>query len=115
MSERSSWEFPYPADKLHAAASTKVEFHQERLAAWEQARDDTMTKIKESGLQIDESVMEDYGKLSYSNSGRRPGVTIDDEMLRDLNESVRKIEEHKGFIADYEAWVEVLAEQGKAT
>lgn len=110
---RGQWKFPYTADKLLAAANTKVEFHKARLAWWEDKKASVLATVKAEGIEIDESVAagEGYGK-SYS---RHESVTIRDDLVRDLSECVSKVKEHRGKVADYGGWAEVLASQGQAT
>lgn len=112
--QRTEWNFPYTADVLLEAAKRKIAHHKSRLAFWERKKGETMGKIKESGIEIDESLAEDDFKLS--NSYRRgPTVQINNELLRDLEECVTKIKEHKSKTEGYLAWAEVLGSQGKAS
>lgn len=110
---RSVWEFPYTADKLCVAAKKKMDFHNKRLEVWQKAQDETKTKIKAEGIEIDEGV--NIMESSYSNRRQGPGVRIDDQLLSHLNEATQKIVEHREKVKEYSGWVEVLSSQGQAS
>ena len=116
MSNRGVWKFQYPADKLLAAATTKKNWHEGRLQWWIKKRDEMKEKIKEEGIEIDESVAfgtEHY--LSNKSSYRGASVNIRADLVTDLTECVSKVAEHQGKIKDYDAWTQVLASQGQAS
>lgn len=107
---RKAWNFPYAADKLLDAARAKVAFHKDRLKWWEGKKQEVLALIRAEGIEIDESVAagEGYGK-SYT---RQETVMIRNDLREDLEEVQAKVKEHRGKIADYGAWAEVLASQG---
>lgn len=107
---RSKWEFPYAADKLLDAARAKHQHHTVRLKWWEDKKAETMEKVKAEGLEFDESLAD---KLS-SAYNRQTTVQIREDLLRDLQECVGKIREHRDKTNDYDAWMQVLASQGSA-
>lgn len=116
MANRSQWKFTYPADKLLAAATAKMSWHEERLKWWATKRDETKDKIRSEGIEIDESVAfgtDNY--LSNKSTHRGPQVTIKNDLLTDLNECSQKVSEHQEKIKGYDAWMQVLASQGQAT
>jgi hypothetical protein len=113
---RSSWKFTYTADKLLAAANAKKAFHTERHQWWSDKRDETKEKIKNEGIEIDESVAHGLNQATYSNSAfRGPSVSIRNDLVTDLDECVAKVGEHQHKIKDYDAWVQVLESQGQAS
>jgi hypothetical protein len=113
---RSNWKFSYTADILCTAATAKREFHSERHKWWSDKRDETKERIKSEGIEIDESVAANQLAGSYSNSAfRGPSVSIRNDLVTDLNECVAKVAEHHAKIKDYDAWIQVLESQGKAT
>lgn len=114
MTFRASWRFPYTADKLLKAATDKKGFHETRKAWWETKRDEIKADIREKGLEIDESIAHGSPKFSASNY-RDPIVQINNEMLRDLQETLEKVREHGDKVKDYDAWCQVLASQGQVT
>ena len=106
---RTSWKIKMPAANVYVAAQEKLEFHKERLAIWEEARSATIETIKSNGVVIEESVLNDFGTSTYSNSGRQPGVSVNSELVRDLNEANTKITEHKDKVRAFDSWVQFLS------
>jgi hypothetical protein len=106
---RTTWKITMPAIDVLAGANEKLSWHKTRLGVWENAREKTKQKIRENGIVIDESVLEDMSLTStYSNSGRAPSVTVNAELVRDLNETNSKIVEHKDKVDAFESWVQFL-------
>lgn len=110
---RDKWTFPYPADKLLEAATTKKAFHEQRLQWWTDKRKEVEDKIKAEGIEIDDTIAEQVGK--FSTGYRGPQVQIRNDLVKDLEECVQKINEHRAHIKGYDAWMQVLASQGQAT
>ena len=107
--QRHQWTFSYPADTLLKAATTKHEFHDQRLGWWTTKKSEVLDKIRAEGLEIDESVA-----VGYSNkSGRETSVNVRIDLLRDMNECAQKIVEHTAKVKDYDAWIQVLTSQGQ--
>lgn len=116
MSNREEWKFAYQADKLLDAATTKKGWHEGRLKWWATKRDEMKEKIKDEGIEIDESVA--YGTenyLSNKSSHRGASVSIRNDLVVDLNECVSKVSEHQNKIKNYDAWTQVLASQGSGS
>lgn len=111
--KRDEWKFPHTADVLADAAQKKATHHAERLRWWEGKKTESMDAIRAEGLEIDESLVEESMKLS--NYNRAPTVSIRNDLMRDLNECVAKIKEHRDKEKAYSGWQKVLASQGKAT
>ncbi len=114
---RSKWEFQYAADKLAVAAKAKHDYHVGRLAAWKAKQEEVKAKIQKEGIEIDDSLVEEMTaastRFSSSNSAYRgPSVNIRNDLVKDLNETVDKVNEHKQKIHDYDGWRQVLAAQG---
>ena len=102
--QRTLWRITLPASKVHEGAVAKLQYHQNRLKVWENAREETKQKIKERGVILDESVLdEEHSK--YSNSGRAPSVALDNLLVKDLNEANNKINEHKDRVSGFQSWV----------
>lgn len=108
--KRSKWKFQYKVQDLLEAATKKKDFYQGRLDFWSKAKDETVKKIKDSGIVFDESLA-NAPDQPYHNSGRQSSVYIDSTLRDDLSESERKILEHKDNVAIYEAWIEILSSQ----
>ena len=109
--KRTSWEFPYTADKLLDAAKAKYDHHSVRLKWWEDKKAQVIETVKAEGIEIDESLAD-----IISNSYHRgPSVQIRTDLVRDVQECVSKIQEHRAKIEDYDAWMQVLSSQGQAS
>lgn len=105
--QRTLWRITLPALEVLDGATRKLEFHQGRLDVWNNALEETKNKIKEKGVILDESVLaQEYSP--FSNTGRPPGVALDNLLVKDLNEASNKIQEHKDKIRAFESWVEFL-------
>lgn len=113
--KKHEWTFPVTADKLAEAAKSKHDHHIAREEWWSKKKAEVMAKIREEGLEVDESlVAEDYGaKFSTANYGRGPQVSVRNDLLRDLTECVTKIREHYNKAREYSGWHEVLSSQGQ--
>lgn len=116
MSERQSWKFPYTADILWKAAAKKSEHFKSRLDWWTKKRAEIIKKIKDEGLEFDDSLAANNA-LTFSNAtySRGPTVNIRNDLLRDLQECSGKIQEHENNVKNYVAWIEVLHSQGQST
>lgn len=121
--KREKWKFQFKADEVNAAAGAKVKFHTDRLAWWQGKKEEVMTEIKTTGISIDESIVDELGKAGYAGyqtltvqnarfGNAAPQVRIDPALVQRLNEAHGKIEEHKGKVKAYTAWVEVLGAGG---
>lgn len=107
---RTNWIFPYTADKLLAAADAKLKHHSERLAWWEAKKAEVIETVKAEGIEVDESLAN-----VVSNSYERGAtVQVRNDLVRDLRECVGKIQQHRAQVADYDAWMQVLASQGQS-
>jgi hypothetical protein len=106
MGLRDKWEFKYTARKLAEAARRKLQHHRERLKFWEDAKAKVMTEVRETGIEVSESV----AGASYSNSTRThgPQVMVRTDLQTRLSECHGKILEHNAKVAEYVGWVEVL-------
>lgn len=112
MSKRDEWEFPYSANKLLEAATVKHTHHAARLKWWEDKKNEVVEKVKAEGIEIDESLADANLSNSYN---RGQSVQIRTDLVRDLQECVGKIREHRSKVGDYDAWMQVLASQGQAS
>ena len=106
---RTTWKVKTAAANVYVAAQEKLEFHKDRLKIWEEARSATIETIKSNGVVIEESVLNDFGATSTYNGGRQPGVSVNTELVRDLNEANQKITEHKDKVRAFDSWVQFLS------
>ena len=68
---RDRWAFDYEAGCLSGAAGKKKAHHRERVKFWEDAKDKVMAEVRESGIEVSESMA-----ASYSNSARQMGPQV---------------------------------------
>ena len=54
--KRDEWEFEYTASKLAEGAQAQKEFRLGRVKVWTDAKAKLMAEVKESGLEVTESV-----------------------------------------------------------
>lgn len=114
MTNRLEWKFSYTADKLLEAATNKKHWHEGRLAWWAKKRDETKDTIKADGIEIDESVA--FGTDTYisnKSAHRNSQVSIRNDLVKDLQECLAKVNEHQVKVKDYDAWMQVLSTQGQ--
>lgn len=111
MAYRDHWKFEYTISLLTDAAAYKTNYHEGRLKAWREKRDETMAKIRSEGLEIKESAMANTTNYSVYNSGHGAQVYVRVDLQQDLNECEQKIAEHRNKVADYKAWNAVFAAQ----
>jgi hypothetical protein len=110
MSERDKWKFRRDKQDVLAGARQQLEHHEHRLQYWRQKQEETMSKIKADGLEIDESL--GYG--SNTSHGRGPQVLVRQDYQTDLNETHQKIKEHEYAVQEYAGWVQFLEKPGPA-
>lgn len=105
---RTDWEFEYLASTLATAAQAQRDHRNSRVAAWEAKKAETMAKIKDSGLTVDESVAKSMANYTTTAVGRGAQIMVDVTLQRDLNECVAKIRQHRAAATEYDGWLQVL-------
>lgn len=108
---RDEWKFTYTASKLAEGAAAQKAFRLSRVSVWSEAKTKLMVEVKESGLEVTESVAAAMGSTySVSNAGGRGGPTINvrADLQIKLQECHSKIQEHQQAAAEYDGWVQVL-------
>lgn len=110
---RHEWEFEYTARDLAKAAGAQRDYRRSRITAWEGKKQETMEKIKTSGLTVHESVAEKFaGYTTNALHGQRGAqVMVDATLQKDLDECVGKIRVHRELAQEYDAWLQVLEAQ----
>ncbi len=103
--KRDEWEFEYTARVLADGADTQKAFRESRVKWWTEQKEKLMAEVRESGLEVSESV-----GAAYSNStvGMGPKVTIKADLQAKLTECHNKIQQHQQAAAEYDGWVQVL-------
>lgn len=104
---RSEWKFEYRASDVCGAAGEKLKYHLSRLDFWTKKKEECLEKVKSESIQIDESVATNAANV-YNNSYRQESVSIRNDYVKDLQETVQKVSEHKVHVKHYDSWVQIL-------
>lgn len=109
--KRDEWEFEYTASKLAEGAKAQKEFRLSRVNVWTEAKARLMAEVKESGLEVTESVAAAMGSTYASNLRGAGGPTINvrADLQTKLQECHAKIQAHDQAAAEYDGWVQVLS------
>ena len=91
---RDGWEFEYTASKLAEGAAKQKDFRLGRVAWWTEAKAKVMAEVKESGLEVSESVaasisnyastqmaMPRAGQSAYTNTKKQSAPRLNDYIL----------------------------------
>jgi len=100
MSVREDWTFPYTVEQVYKAANERLLHHQERLAYWEQEREDVRANIESGGISIKEFEV---------TGGKRLDAQIEPTLLKRLNEAQEKITKHQAQVISYDQWAIALS------
>lgn len=107
VGKRDEWEFEYTASKLAVGAAAQRAHRLARVEAWAEAKAKVMAEVKESGIEVSESVAADM--KSYSNTqSSGPRVVVRADLQQKLTECHAKIQTHTIAAAEYDGWVQVL-------
>lgn len=111
--KRDEWTVPYDGKALLDAACEKAKFHETRKDWWARKKEQLAEELKTTGVTINESVVDEIGKLGYTtmaNVGGRagPDVQLDQKLVSQLRECYAKVNEHVTKIAGYKAWMQML-------
>jgi len=104
---RKDWEFEYTAKQLADAAAVKRDHRQSRVEWWEKQKEAVMAEVKESGLEIQESMANSY----TSNAGYAPQLGVKVELQKKLQECHARIQKHLEAVREYDGWMQVLEAQ----
>jgi histidinol-phosphate/aromatic aminotransferase/cobyric acid decarboxylase-like protein len=104
---RKEWEFEYTAKQLADAAVAKRDHRQSRVEWWEKQKDAVMVEVRESGLEIQESMANSY----TSNAGHAPQLGVKAELQKKLQECHSRIQKHLEAVREYDGWAQVLGAQ----
>lgn len=111
--KRDEWEFDYLASELAEGAARQKVFRTGRVAWWKEAKDKVMAEVKESGLEVSESVaaaVSNYANTSMSG----PKVMVRADLQQKLSECHTKIQSHQQAADEYDGWVQVLSAKPEA-
>jgi hypothetical protein len=105
---RGEWEFEYTARLLAVGANNQKKFRLSRVDAWTEAKDKVIQEIKDTGLEINESVAAAMTSYSNNTNAIAPTISINANFQRKLAECHQKIQTHTQAAAEYDGWVQVL-------
>lgn len=108
---RESWEFDYLGSALLEGAKNKKTFREERLAWWKDQKTKLMQEIKDSGLEVQESIASLYTTGSNNVNALRNGgaqIVVRNDLQDKLTECQMKIREHDQAVVEYDAWIQVF-------
>jgi histidinol dehydrogenase len=118
---RDEWEFEYTIEQLLEAAIMQRDFRATRVQVWEDKKAEVIARIKESGINVTDSVANELSNTSATakylstQSIRGAQILIDPTMQDDLNECTEKIRQHLQLRNQYAAWVQVFEAQPKTS
>lgn len=105
--KRDEWEFEYTAAKLAEGAKAQREFRLGRVAWWTEAKAKVMAEVKETGLEVNESMAASLS--NYANTSMAaPQISVRADLQKKLGECHSKIQSHQQAAGEYEGWVQVL-------
>lgn len=109
--KRDEWEFEYTASKLAEGAAKQKDFRLGRVAWWKEAQAKVMAEVKESGLEVSESVA---ASISNYTQMAGPQVMVRGDLQKKLSECHTKIQSHQQAADEYDGWVQVLSANQEA-
>lgn len=109
--KRDEWEFEYTASKLAEGAAKQKDFRLGRAAWWKEAQAKVMAEVKESGLEVSESVA---ASISNYTQMAGPQVMVRVDLQKKLSECHTKIQSHQQAADEYDGWVQVLSANPEA-
>lgn len=108
MAKRQEWEFEHTAGDLAQGAQAQREFRLGRVAWWSAQKEKVMTEIRESGIEVSESLA--VGTANYqSKSLHGPRVLVRNDLQEKLTECHDKIQGHQRAADEYAAWIAFLS------
>lgn len=105
--QRKDWKFSYNIDTLLKGATAKRDLHEGKLKWWEGKKKETIAKVKDVGIEVQDSVAASY---SSTKGNYGPQVVIDATLQRDLSECQQKIREHDLRVRTFNGWIAVLTQ-----
>ena len=106
--KRDEWEFEYTATEIADGAAAQKEHRLSRVAAWTEAKAKVMAEVKESGIEVSESLAADMKSYSNATTGYGPQVMVRGDLQKKLTEAHQKIATHTRAAAEYDGWMQVL-------
>lgn len=107
VGRRFDWDFQCVASKLAEGAKVQRAYRLSRVEWWKEARNRIIEEIKESGVEIMESL--GVQADTYTSRPRQmTQVTVRSDLQAKLSECHSKIQAHQEGADEYDAWALVL-------
>lgn len=118
---RAAWEFNYRGDALLKAALAKKKYHHSRHAWWSNKKEDVLKTIRKSGVEVNESIVDELRKSGYATSNNAINtvslgggqIRIRTDLVAKLQECASKIETHSKLVREYDGWVQAFSSSKK--
>lgn len=105
--KRDEWEFEHMASKLAEGAAAQKAHQLSRVEWWTAAKERLMAEVRESGLEVSESVATGLRSSTLSQIDG-PQITVRHDLQKKLAECHGKIQSHRRAVAEYDGWEQVL-------
>lgn len=106
--QRCEWKFEYTTSKLAEAAQAKVNWHTERLEWWKTKKDEVFATIRKDGIEVDENISLEFNNPKSRDWERGAQVMVRNDLQKDLDECLQKLQAHTKRINEYSGWQQVL-------
>lgn len=106
--QRTEWKFEYTALKLAEAAQLKIDWHTERLSWWKAKKDEVFTTIRSEGIEVDEKISAGFSNPKSRDWERGAQVLVRNDLQKDLDECLEKLQAHTKQLNEYNGWQQVL-------
>ncbi len=111
--KRFEWTFQCESSKLAEGAKTQRDYRLSRVAFWKQARDRIIEEIKQSGVEISESLSAQSAVYTGTRHRAMTQVTVRGDLQVKLSECHAKIQSHQEAADEYDAWALVLSDNSR--
>ena len=106
--QRTDWKFDYTATKLGEAAQAKINWHTDRLEWWKTKKDQVFATIRKEGLEVDEKISMGFSNPKSRDWERGAQVMVRNDLQKDLEECLQKLQAHTKQLNEYNGWNQVL-------
>ena len=106
--QRNEWKFDYTAKNLAQAAQVKIDWHKERMAWWKAKKDEVFATIRREGIEVDEKISLAFQHPKARDWERGAQVMVRNDLQKDLNECLEKLQFHTRSLNEYSGWQQVL-------
>lgn len=107
--QRSEWKFEYTASRLAEAAQAKIDWHAERLEWWKEKKNEVFATIRKEGLEVDEKISVGFQNPKSRDWERGAQVLVRNDLQKDLDECLEKLQAHTRKLNEYSGWQQILA------